>query len=101
MFREWVFSGRGLLFPAVAIPRFIMANGRLVKILVHTDVTRYLDFKLIEGSYVFRAGSGIGKVPANGVEALKTGLVGFFQKRKLKSFLDWLAKFDPGTMSVI
>lgn len=46
-----------------------MANGRLVKILVHTDVTRYLDFKLIEGSYVFRKGTGIGKVPANGVEA--------------------------------
>ena len=78
-----------------------MANGRLVKMLVHTDVTRYLDFKLIEGSYVFRAGSGIGKVPANGVEALKTGLVGFFQKRKLKSFLDWLAKFDPGVCALL
>lgn len=51
------------------VPKFIMANGRLVKILVHTDVTRYLDFKLIEGSYVFRKGTGIGKVPANGVEA--------------------------------
>jgi Rab GDP dissociation inhibitor len=63
------------------VPKFIMANGRLVKILVHTDVTRYLDFKLIEGSYVFRKGTGIGKVPANGVEALKTGLVGFFQVR--------------------
>ena len=78
------------------VPKFIMANGRLVKMLVHTDVTRYLDFKLIEGSYVFRKGTGIGKVPATGVEALKSGLIGFFQKRNLKGFLDWLSKFDPG-----
>jgi Rab GDP dissociation inhibitor len=69
--------------------------GNLVKILVHTDVTRYLDFKLIDGSYVYRSGSGIHKVPADGAEALRTGLVGFFQKHKLKGFLEYIAKYDP------
>ena len=66
-----------------------------MKVLVHTDVTRYLDFKLVDGSYVYKHGSGVHKVPCDGVEALKTGLVGFFQKRKLKSFIDFIAKYDP------
>ena len=38
------------------IPKFLMANGMLVKLLVHTDVTKYLEFKSLEGSYVYRTG---------------------------------------------
>ncbi|KAK2862104.1 hypothetical protein Q5P01_001637 [Channa striata] len=45
------------------IPKFFLATGQLVKILVHTEVTRYLDFKVIEGSYVYKAGK-VHKVPA-------------------------------------
>ena len=30
--------------------------GKLVKILLHTKVTRYLEFKNIAGSYVLRKG---------------------------------------------
>merc|ERR1712137_528560 len=33
------------------IPKFMMFNGELTKMLVHTDVTRYLEFKQIAGSY--------------------------------------------------
>jgi len=33
-----------------------------VKLLVHTEVTRYLDFKVVEGSYVYKAGK-VHKVP--------------------------------------
>lgn len=43
-------------------PKFIMACGDLVKILLHTKVTRYLEFKSIDGSYVFKDGK-IQKVP--------------------------------------
>lgn len=39
--------------------RFLMANGSMVKLLIHTGVTRYLEFKSIEGSYVLKGG----KVP--------------------------------------
>jgi hypothetical protein len=39
-----------------------MACGKLVKILLHTKVTRYLEFKSIEGSYVFKDGK-VQKVP--------------------------------------
>lgn len=36
--------------------RFLMANGSMVKLLIHTGVTRYLEFKSIEGSYVLKGG---------------------------------------------
>jgi Rab GDP dissociation inhibitor len=30
-----------------------MANGKLVRVLIYTDVTKYLEFKAVDGSYVF------------------------------------------------
>lgn len=44
------------------IPKFIMGCGNLVKILLHTKVTRYLEFKSIHGSYVLKDGK-VQKVP--------------------------------------
>jgi Rab GDP dissociation inhibitor len=76
------------------IPKFIMAGGNLVKMLVATDVTRYLEFKLVDGSYVFKRDGGIHKVPATEAEALKTGLVSFLQKKWLHGFLKFIAKYD-------
>ena len=35
------------------IPKFIMACGNLVNMLVLTKVTNYLEFKKIEGSFVY------------------------------------------------
>ena len=45
------------------IPKFIMACGNLTKMLLHTKVTRYLEFKAIEASFVYNAGKTL-KVPA-------------------------------------
>lgn len=33
------------------IPKFIMAGGNMVNMLLHTGVTRYLEFKLVDGSF--------------------------------------------------
>jgi len=68
------------------IPKFLMANGSLVKLLISTGVTRYLEFKSIEGSYVFKGGK-IHKVPADEREALSSSLMGMFEKRRFRSFL--------------
>ena len=46
--------------------------GQLVKLLIHTGVTRYLEFKSLEGSYVLKD-SKIHKVPADEKEALASG----------------------------
>lgn len=46
--------GRGRDWNVDLIPKFLMANGQLVKMLLYTEVTRYLDFKVVEGSFVYK-----------------------------------------------
>lgn len=75
------------------IPKFIMACGKLVKILLHTKVTRYLEFKSVDGSYVFKDGK-VQKVPATPAEALNSALMGFFEKRKFRNFLMFVQAYD-------
>eukprot|EP01138_Halocafeteria_seosinensis_P015502 gb/GECG01015820.1/.p1 GENE.gb/GECG01015820.1/~~gb/GECG01015820.1/.p1 ORF type:complete len:465 (+),score=69.10 gb/GECG01015820.1/:1-1395(+) len=82
------------------VPKFIFADGLLVQILIKTGVTNYLDFKQVGGSFVYKSDGSVHKVPATEYEAMKTGLVGFFQKRKLRNFLQYIAKYkqdDPST----
>jgi Rab GDP dissociation inhibitor len=74
------------------IPKFIMACGNLTKMLLHTKVTRYLDFKSIAGSYVFKAGK-ILKVPATPEEALVSPLMGLFEKRRFRKFLVYIDQY--------
>lgn len=81
------------------IPKFLMANGQLVKLLIHTGVTRYLEFKSVEGSYVYKGGK-IYKVPADEKEALGSSLMGMFEKRRFRNFLVFVQEFnfdDPRT----
>ena len=80
-----------------------MSSGELTNILVSTEVTRYLEFKQVAGSYV-QQGSGpkatVAKVPSDAVEALKSPLMGIFEKRRMKSFIEWIGTFeinDPAT----
>ena len=70
-----------------------MACGKLVKILLHSKVTRYLEFKSVDGSYVFKDGK-VQKVPATPAEALNSSLMGFFEKRKFRNFLNFLSVYD-------
>lgn len=89
-----------------------MACGKLVKILLHSKVTRYLEFKSVDGSYVFKD-SKVQKVPGTSLfaffvlfssntvgypatpqEALNSSLMGFFEKRKFRNFLIFLQNYD-------
>jgi len=91
--------GRDRDYAIDLIPKFIIASGELTKILVHTDVTRYLEFKQIAGSYVFRDGR-ISKVPSTEMEAFKSPLMGLFEKRRAKKFFEFLQSWkdeDPAT----
>jgi Rab GDP dissociation inhibitor len=75
-----------------------MSSGELTNILVSTDVTKYLEFKQIAGSYV-QQGSGakatVAKVPSDAGEALRSSLMGIFEKRRMKSFIEWVGTFEP------
>ncbi|KAJ3320573.1 Rab GDP dissociation inhibitor alpha [Boothiomyces sp. JEL0866] len=85
--------GRDRDYNVDLIPKFAMASGEFVNILYHTDVTRYLEFRQIEGSFVYRDGK-ISKVPANQQEALMSPLMGLFEKRRAKSFFEFIQNYD-------
>jgi Rab GDP dissociation inhibitor len=75
------------------IAKFIMACGNMTKLLLHTKVTRYLEFKSIMGSYVFKEGK-ILKVPATPEEALRSPLMGLFEKRRFRKFLIYIDQYN-------
>jgi len=91
--------GRDRDYAVDLIPKFIISNGELTKILVHTDVVRYLEFKQIAGSFVYRDGK-ISKVPSTEMEAVRSPLMGLFEKRRAKKFFEFLQSWkddDPTT----
>jgi Rab GDP dissociation inhibitor len=85
------------------IPKFIMAGGNLVKMLLHTKVTRYLEWKCCDASFVLQNKKGgmfssaktiISKVPSNDKEALKSDLMGLFEKKRCRNFVLFLDKIN-------
>jgi Rab GDP dissociation inhibitor len=81
------------------IPKFIMSCGLLVQILIKTDVTRYLEFKAVDGSFVVNGGT-VYKVPSTSTEALKSSLMGILEKRRCGKFLEFVGEYeeeDPKT----
>uniref|UniRef100_A0A8D2ZCT2 Rab GDP dissociation inhibitor n=1 Tax=Scophthalmus maximus TaxID=52904 RepID=A0A8D2ZCT2_SCOMX len=87
------FMDRGKEWNIDLIPKFFLAGGHLVKILVHTEVTRYLDFKVVEGSYAYKAGK-VHKVPATEEDAQASDLMGMFDKRRFRKLLLFALNFD-------
>ncbi|KAJ8457848.1 hypothetical protein OPV22_030774 [Ensete ventricosum] len=75
------------------VPKFMMANGGLVRVLIHTSVTKYLNFKAVDGSFVYNKGK-IYKVPATDVEALKSTLMGLFEKRRARKFFIYVQDYE-------
>ncbi|KAG8690970.1 Rab GDP dissociation inhibitor alpha [Ceratobasidium sp. 423] len=78
--------GRDRDYAIDLIPKFILASGELTHMLVHTDVTRYLEFKQIAGSFVYRDGK-IYKVPSTHSEAFDSPLInkGWLTMEKLRA----------------
>jgi len=71
------------------IPKFLMGDEELINVLAKTGVTKYLEFKEIKGSFLCKNinDKKIYKVPANTKEALKSDLIGFFEKTIQIKFL--------------
>ncbi|CAG9321195.1 unnamed protein product [Blepharisma stoltei] len=87
------------------IPKFTMANGKLVKLILHTEtVANNLEWKCVDGSYVMQVSAGgvfskakakVHKVPATDSEALKSDLMGLFEKRRCKKFFKFVQNYEP------
>lgn len=91
--------GRSRDYCVDLIPKFLMANGEMTNMLVHTNVTRYVEFKQVDGSFVYRY-QKCSKVPSTEYEAVTSSLIGLFEKRRLKNFMQWVAQYneeDPST----
>lgn len=81
-----------------------MANGVLVKMLLHTKVTKYLEWKCVDASYVVqnqkgglmsKAGLKLCKVPATEMEAFKSSLMSLFEKKRVINFYGFLDAVEP------
>ena len=75
------------------VPKFMMGNGLLVRALVKTQVHNYMQFRAVDGSYVVGKGSKVHKVPSNDKEALKSSLMGMFEKLRARSFFIFVQNF--------
>lgn len=92
------------------IPKFVMSGGKLVKILLKTRVSKYLEWKrryifnsAIDGTYVLqnkeagffsKGGLKIAKVPVTAKEALASDLMGMLEKRRFQKFLEAIQNFE-------
>jgi Rab GDP dissociation inhibitor len=79
-----------------------MADGKLVKMLLHTKVTKYLEWKCVDASYVVQHKKGgwlssekmaVCKVPSNDMEALKSSLMGMFEKKRVINLYKMIENF--------
>ncbi|KAM3582668.1 Rab GDP dissociation inhibitor alpha [Umbelopsis sp. WA50703] len=92
-------SHRDRDFNVDLVPKFMMANGEIVRFLTHTGVTRYLEFKQISGSFVYKDGK-VFRVPASETEAVTSSLLGLMEKRRVQKFFEFIQNWqeiDPST----
>jgi len=81
------------------VPKFLMSSGLMVKFLLKTGVTRYLEFQEVQNSYVYKD-KKIYKVPTTAAESLTSSLMGIFEKRRCAEFFIYLGAYkqeDPKT----
>ena len=77
------------------VPKAMLSCGKLSKILAHAKALRYLDFKRIGETYIYKGSrKKIFPVPATVAAAIKSDMMGFFQKRRFQQFLSFVEKCD-------
>mmetsp|Transcript_58289 Transcript_58289/g.155785 ORF Transcript_58289/g.155785 Transcript_58289/m.155785 type:complete len:455 (+) Transcript_58289:24-1388(+) len=85
------------------IPKFVVACGKTVKVLLHTRVTRFLEWKSVDGTlvYQFQQGGFMSKakmfhtVPETSAAVLKSPLMGLLEKSRAKNFYQFATNWDP------
>jgi len=77
------------------VPKFIMAGGQLVKVLIHTKVAAYMELKPVDGSYVYRGGATpkVHKVPITPKDAMKSSMLSMMEKGRMAAITLWVASF--------
>ena len=95
--------GKNINWNVDLIPKFIMANGSLVKILLKTNVSKYFDWKSVDRSFIYqfikgglfnKAKGKIHMVPNTISEAFKSDYIGSLEKNKCKKFLEFIIDYE-------
>lgn len=85
------------------IPKFVMSDGDLVKLIFKSQVHNYLEWKSIDGTYVYQWSKGgifssakgaIHKVPSNDKEAISSDLMGLLEKNRCRKFFQFIQDFN-------
>jgi len=74
------------------VPKVLLASGGLVKMLIKTNVSQYLDFKCLESQFVLK-GNELLKIPSNDKEALSTDLLTLSEKANCTRFFQFVQDF--------
>jgi Rab GDP dissociation inhibitor len=91
------------------IPKFIMASGNLVQILLKTKVSRYLEWKACDRSYVYMPTEGgmfssakqIHSVPTTAQEGLKSSMMGMLEKPRFINFINFVVNWNEQDKSTL
>lgn len=75
------------------VPKYIMASGNLVKVLIHTGTADYIEWKPVEGSFCYRDGQ-VHKVPITAKEAMGSPLMSTMEKTRAVQFFSWVNEWD-------
>lgn len=74
------------------VPKFILGEGLMIDTLRHTEVTKYMDFKVVNGSFVLRTKDrSINKIPTTTKEVLDSKLCGLAEKNHMRKILNYIA----------
>lgn len=91
------------------VPKFIMGSGNLVKILLKTRVSKYLEWKACDRSYVYLPTEGgmfssakqIHSVPTTAKEGMTSSMMGMLEKPRFIQFINFVVGWndkDPSTL---
>jgi Rab GDP dissociation inhibitor len=91
------------------IPKFIMGSGNLVKILLKTKVSKYLEWKACDRSYVymptdggmFSSAKSIHSVPTTAQEGLKSSMMGMLEKPRFINFINFVVNWNEEDKSTL
>ena len=84
------------------IPKIVMTNSPLVKLLLITEVYQYIEWKNIEELFVYQYDNGgvfssakgrIYKVPSTLEDISNSELMGMFEKNRCKKFYDFIQNY--------
>jgi Rab GDP dissociation inhibitor len=84
------------------IPKFVLANGLVVKLFIKMGIQEALNWMCIEKVYVYQVSKSllgkikgsIHKVPQTPKEALSSGLMSLLDKSRCKSFMEFVEQYN-------